>query len=193
MKLSTCFYVERDALRAARDLLGKVLCTAIDGAVTSGVIMETEAYRGTTDRASHAFGGRRTKRNEMMYAQGGAAYVYLCYGIHHLFNIVVHERDVPDAVLVRAILPLEGLEVMRERRLSPSPATNGPGTLTQALGIKMGHNGQDLTGRLIWIEDRGIRVPPRRCVMGPRVGVDHAGADALLPYRFQVAPSHLNQ
>lgn len=189
MKLPSSYYIERNAVRAARDLLGKVLCTAFSGVRTSGIIIETEAYMGTRDRASHAFGGRRTSRNETMYARGGVAYVYLCYGIHHLFNVVVHHRDMPHAVLVRAVSPLEGIEVMQQRRGNAKLTTNGPGTLTQALGIHTRHNNEDLTGQRIWIEDQGITVPPRRIIRGPRIGVDYAGADALLPYRFQIAPS----
>jgi DNA-3-methyladenine glycosylase len=170
--------------------LGKVLVTRTSEGLTSGIITETEAYMGEGDRASHAFGGRRTKRNEMMYAQGGTAYVYLCYGIHHLFNVVVHQAGIPHAVLVRAIRPLEGHSIMVRRRPKALTSSGGPGTLTQALGIRIQHNGTDLTGGSIWIEDRGIEATGQDIITGPRIGVEYAGDDALLPYRYRFAPSH---
>ncbi|MGV3636858.1 MAG: DNA-3-methyladenine glycosylase [Flavobacteriales bacterium] len=189
--LPRSFYRGRDALQAARDLLGMALVTTMDGERTAGLITETEAYLGTGDRASHAFGGRRTPRNEMMYAAGGVAYVYLCYGIHHLFNVVVHSKDVPHAVLIRAIHPVEGHAIMRRRRGSKTLTTGGPGTLTQALGIRTQHNGTDLTNGSIRIEAVGVAIPEDGILVGPRIGVDYAGEDARLPYRFRVAPSHL--
>ena len=191
MKLSAGFYRERDALIAARDLIGKALFTSIGGVRTAGIITETEAYMGEPDRASHASGGRRTKRNEVMYADGGVAYVYLCYGMHHLFNVVVREKDEPQAVLVRAVHPLIGTEAMRERRGTGTLTTGGPGTLTQALGIRTELNGEDLTGERVWLEDVGVKVREQDVLIGPRIGVDYAGEDALLPYRFRIAPSQL--
>lgn len=183
--LPRSFYLREDVVEVARDLLGKVLVTRFNGLTTSGIICETEAYAGPVDRASHAYGGRRTPRNEVMYATGGTAYVYLCYGIHHLFNVVTNTREVPHAVLVRAIHPLEGTELMRARRKSVEAlTTGGPGTLTEALGIRTVHNGTDLLGDTIQLEDRSIRIPGRMVVAGPRIGVGYAGADALLPYRF---------
>ncbi len=190
MKLPRSFYLENDACAAARHLLGKVLVTDLDGAYTSAIISETEAYMGVADRASHAFAGKRTSRNEVMYAQGGSAYVYLCYGIHHLFNVVVLDADVPHAVLIRAVVPVEGFDVMQHRRPQARTSTGGPGTLTQALGIRTTHNGEDLTGHRIWIEDRGIKIPARAILTGPRIGVEYAGEDAHLPYRYRIAPSH---
>lgn len=191
MKLPRTFYRERDALVGARELIGKGLFTSIDGVRTAGIITETEAYLGVHDRASHASGGRRTARNEVMYAAGGVAYVYLCYGIHHLFNVVVMEKDEPQAVLIRAIHPLDGKGTMLARRGSKTLTTGGPGTLTQALGIRTDHNGEDLTGQRIWLEDIGVKVTKKDLIVGPRVGVDYAGEDALLPYRFRIAPSQL--
>ena len=185
-RLPTSFYLRPDALRIARELIGMVLVTRCDGVRTSGIITETEAYTGVGDRASHAFGGRRTARNEAMYGPGGTAYVYLCYGIHQLFNVVTNTRDVPHAVLVRAVLPLEGIEHMQRRRGGTGRlTTGGPGTLTQALGIGAVHNGMGLRGPVIRIEDHGHCPPPRAIIAGPRVGVESAGADALLPYRFR--------
>lgn len=190
--LPLSYYRERDALQAARDLLGKVLYTRFDGVLTAGIITETEAYMGVDDRASHAFGGRRTARNGMMYADGGTAYVYLCYGIHHLFNVVLLGPEVPHAVLVRAIHPYIGEDTMQLRRGTRTLTTGGPGTLSQALGIRTTHNGEDLSGQRIWIGDVGIQVPQEAVVIGPRIGVEYAGADALLPYRYRIAPSHLH-
>jgi DNA-3-methyladenine glycosylase len=191
--LSRAFYTRADVLVVAKELLGKVLVTEFDGFRTSGIIAETEAYAGVDDRASHAHGGRRTARNEPMYARGGTIYVYLCYGIHHLFNVVTNVAGIPHAVLVRAILPLEGTAVMAARRNVLRPTTSGPGTLTQALGIRTHHSGGDLLQGPITIEDHGLYVPDEVLLIGPRIGVDYAGADALLPYRFRIAPSHASQ
>jgi len=190
-KLDRSFYLREDVVRIARELLGRTLVTRIGGRRTAGLITETEAYAGVDDRASHAFGGRRTKRNEPMYARGGTAYVYLCYGVHHLFNVVTHREGVPHAVLVRAILPTEGVGTMRGRRAPAALTTGGPGTLSQALGLRTAHSGTDLLGTMVWIEEHGLAVGDGDVTVGPRVGVDYAGADALLPYRFRIAPSRL--
>jgi DNA-3-methyladenine glycosylase len=187
-KLSSEFYLDTNVVRLAKALLGKVLVTQIDGEITSGIITETEAYNGVDDRASHAYGGRRTQRTEVMFSQGGVSYVYLCYGIHYLFNVVTGIQDEPHAVLVRAVKPLEGEAIMRERRnLKPGSkalVSGGPGTVTQALGIDKGMNGLNLTGEKIWIEDHGIKIPAKKILKTPRIGVDYAGEDAKLLYRF---------
>lgn len=188
MKLSRDFYRERDALAAARDLLGKTLVTSFLGQYTAGIITETEVYLGVDDRASHAYGGRRTARNENMYADGSTAYVYLCYGIHHLFNIVVQGPEVPHAVLIRAIHSTEGLDLMLERRGQRKLTTGGPGTLSQALGISTLHIGSDLINGPIHVEDSGVMVGQKDLIAGPRIGVDFAGTDALLHYRFRIRP-----
>ena len=183
------FYLREDVVAVSRDLLGKVLCSRVGGAVTRARITETEAYAGEGDRASHAWGGRRTRRTEPMYAEGGTAYVYLCYGIHHLFNVVTAGADVPHAVLVRAGEPVEGLPVMlrrRGKREADRTLLAGPGSLAQALGITTRLTGTSLLGGQIWIEDHGIEVPPAAVAAGPRVGVDYAGDDAQRPYRFVV-------
>ena len=185
--LARDFYRRSDIVVVARDLLGKVLCTRIGGHTTKAIIAETEAYAGATDRASHAFGNRRTRRTEPMFADGGIAYVYLCYGIHHLFNVVAGRKDEPLAVLVRAGVPLTGVDTMLERRRKPHPddaLLAGPGSLAQALGIRTDMSGTSLTGRRIWIEDHGIAVDDVET--GPRIGVDYAGTDAGLPYRFRI-------
>lgn len=186
-KLQPDFYNRDDVTEVARDLLGKVLCTRIDDRLTKAVIIETEAYAGRDDRASHAWGGRRTKRTEPMFAEGGIAYVYLCYGIHHLFNVVTGKQDDPLAVLVRAGRPLVGEEDMYARRgaaVSEKNLLAGPGSLARALGIRSEFSGTSLLGDEIWIEDHGIDVADDAIVVGPRIGVDYAGEDASRPYRY---------
>jgi DNA-3-methyladenine glycosylase len=189
MILPLSFYKRTDVVKIARELLGKVLVTRFDGIYTSGMIVETEAYAGVTDKASHAYGGRRTARTEVMYMQGGAGYVYLCYGIHHLFNVVTNLKDVPHAVLIRAVEPLDGIPAMLQRRgkekLTPV-ITAGPGALSQALGIATRHTGISLGGDELYIEDRGIKVKPAVIAAATRVGVAYALDDALRPYRFYI-------
>lgn len=189
MLLNKDFYRREDVLLIAQELLGKVLVTNIDGLVTSGIIVETEAYAGVNDRASHAYGGRRTNRTEVIYHDGGVAYVYLCYGIHHLFNVVTNIDGVPHAVLIRAVEPLKGIDIMLERRdkkvLTPS-LTAGPGSLSQSLGIKTAHSDVSLLDNkgIIYIEDRNVNINKEQIVANTRVGVAYAQDDAYLPYRF---------
>lgn len=187
LKLNPSYYLHRDVVFLARDLLGKVLFTQIDGAVTAGIIVETEAYFGVKDKASHAYGGRRTNRTEPLYHQGGIAYVYLCYGIHYLFNIVTSVEDEPHAILIRAVEPLIGKDIMELRRNMPATRaaiTSGPGSAAKALGIDATFNRKDLDGPDIWIEDHGFRYKKDAIAAGPRVGVAYAQEDALLPWRF---------
>jgi len=189
MKLPLDFYTHGDVLSITRNLLGKYLFTRINGIVTGGFIVEAEAYNGVVDRASHAYGGRLTNRTAVMHRQGGIAYVYLCYGIHEMFNIVTSEEGQPHAILIRAIEPAEGIEEIELRRNMPvsKPAiTSGPGSVAKALGISRKINGFDLQGDVIWIEDRGLNFRDEEIVAAPRVGVDYAGEDALLPYRLYV-------
>lgn len=189
MKLPLSYYADQDVLFLAQDLLGKVLFTEINGAVTAGIIVETEAYFGVQDKASHAYGGRRTDRTETLYSHGGVSYVYLCYGIHHLFNVVTSVEDEPHAVLIRAVEPLIGKETMELRRSMPASRaaiSSGPGSAAKALGIDRNFNKKDLTGNEIWIEDHGIRYDPDEIIAGPRIGVSYAQEDALLPWRFFV-------
>ena len=191
-KLPADFYQREDVLAISQDLLGKVLCTQFDGNLTSGIIVETEAYAGVTDQASHAYGGRRTKRTETMYAKGGSAYVYLCYGIHHLFNIVTNKENIPHAVLIRAIQPRDGIEIMLQRRNKKKidhTLTSGPGSLTRALGITVKNSGTFLVDNLIWLEDQNINYTNQDILATPRVGVQYAGKDAQNPWRFQVENS----
>jgi DNA-3-methyladenine glycosylase len=187
-KLPLSFYQQPDVVNLARQLIGKVLCTQINGVnLTSGIITETEAYCGRGDKACHANNGTRTNRTETMYQAGGIAYVYLCYGIHHLFNVVTNIQDKADAILIRAIQPLEGKEIMLKRREAEKiePAlTAGPGRLTQALGINTSFDTTSLAGDTIWIEDRGINFSEDHLASTKRIGVAYAGEDADLPWRF---------
>lgn len=188
MKLDRSFYTRPNVVEIARDLIGKVLLTNFDGGITSGIIVETEAYEGVTDRASHAYGGRRTARTEVMYAIGGTAYVYLCYGVHSLFNVVTNEVDIPHAILIRGIFPLEGKETMKIRVQKEQLARGsgiGPGKVSKLLGIHYSHTGIDLLGDKIWLEDRGYEFN-NAILTGTRIGVQYSGQDALLPYRFRV-------
>lgn len=187
--LPQSFYKRTDVVKIARELIGKVLVTNFNGEYTSGIIIETEAYAGVGDKASHAYGNRRTQRTEKMYMEGGAAYVYLCYGIHHLFNVVTNIKDVPHAILIRALEPLDGIELMLERRgkeKQDNTLTSGPGALSVAMGINTKHSGVSLLENDIYIEDRGIKILGKDIVAATRVGVGYAKEDALLPYRFFV-------
>ncbi len=189
MKLSADFYRQPDVVRIARQLLGKVLVTSTSEGICSGIITETEAYNGIIDKASHAYGGRRTTRTEIMYATGGTAYVYLIYGIHSLFNVVTNEAEIPHAVLIRSVLPLEGIPIMEKRRKmnSGNPRfTSGPGNVSMALGIHYSQSGISLLGNQIWLEDDQVKIDDNEIISGPRIGVDYAGKDALLPYRFLI-------
>ena len=183
------FYLQHDVVHVARQLLGKVLVSNIDGRYCAGMIVETEAYSGYRDKACHAWKGR-TNRNRIMYENGGVAYVYLCYGIHYLFNVVTNTSDFADVVLVRALEPLEGVNTMLVRREKNQPdrtLTSGPGSLSKALGIKLAHYGTSLfEGNKLWIEDRGLSASPRDIKATPRIGVGYAGDDALLPWRFYI-------
>lgn len=192
-RLGTNFYRRTDVLLVARDLLGKVLVTHFEGRLTSGLITEVEAYRAPDDRACHAWNNRRTKRTEVMFREGGTAYIYLCYGIHHLFNVVTAPEEVAHAILIRAVEPLEGIETMSKRRntvLSPR-LTTGPGALSQALGLTTVWTGQSLTDpeTPVWIEDRGRLVADAGIVAGPRIGVDYAGECAAWEWRFWLRDS----
>lgn len=188
-RLTRSFYQREDVVLIAKELLGKFLFTKFGGKLTGGIITETEAYAGETDRASHAHGGRRTARTEIMYMQGGTAYVYLCYGIHSLFNVVTNSKGVPHAVLIRAIQPTHGIPTILERRKLTElkrNAASGPGTVSEALGIHYSHTGTSLLGSKIWIEDRKSPVDESGIIAGKRVGVEYAGKDAALPYRFRL-------
>jgi DNA-3-methyladenine glycosylase len=188
VKLPREFYTRSNVLTVARDLLGKLLVVpTIDGQCVSGMIVEVEAYRGPEDRASHAYGGRRTKRTETMYQQGGIAYVYFVYGMYYQFNVVSNVADTPHAILVRALEPVEGIDVMRQRRHSHPDhnLTNGPGKLCLAMGIDRELDKADLLGDRVWLEEfRNLR--PGQIAKGPRIGIDYAEEWIEKPWRFWI-------
>ncbi len=188
-KLPLSFYQRTNVLEIAKDLLGKILVTKFNSVTTSVRIVECEAYAGVIDKASHASGGRRTARNEIMYGKGGFAYVYLCYGIHHLFNVVTNSEDIPHAVLIRAAEPLKGINKMLERtgkEKLDNTITRGPGNVSKALGIHTAHSGLSLLSKNLFIADDGFAYNKTEILTSPRIGVDYAGKDALLPYRFYI-------
>lgn len=190
--LNTDFYLRRDVVAQAKELLGKVLHTRIHGKHTSGIIIETEAYAGIKDKGSHAYGGRRTQRTQIMYNAGGCAYIYLCYGMHHLFNVVTSIADEPHAILIRSIIPFQGTEIMQSRTkkeiIKPVDGI-GPGRVSKLLGINKLQTGKLLENNLnsdvcIWISDEGYMLEPEDIIITPRIGIAYAAEDALLPYRF---------
>lgn len=188
-KLELDFYRGSDVLQISRELIGKLVVTRWNGILTSGRIVECEAYAGPMDRAAHSFGGRRTARTEIMYANGGVAYVYLCYGIHHMLNVVTNSEDIPHAILIRALEPVKGIPEMLRRTAKPvadHTLTRGPGNVCKALGIFTHHTGTSLRSRHLYLADDGFAYPADAIHTSPRIGVDYAGADAALPYRFYV-------
>lgn len=184
--IDVSFYKRPDVVQISRDLLGLVLCTRFNGITTSGIINETEAYCGRNDKACHANNGKRTARTEVMFGKPGHSYIYLCYGIHHLFNIVTNREGLADAVLIRSIKPLEGIEEMKKRRNLDSEKNlgNGPGKLSQALGLDKKYSGCSLFTPPVWIEDRGIDLPEKKIKTTRRIGIDYAGKDAEKMWRF---------
>ena len=194
-KLPLSFYQRSNVLQIAKELLGKILVTkwnCPDGYrdETSGRIVEVEAYNGVIDKASHASGGRRTNRNEVMYGKGGVAYVYLCYGIHHLFNVVTNEQETPHAILIRALEPLKGIDIMLKRtnkKQLDHTLTRGPGNVSRALGISFKHHtAHSLLSKDLFIAEDNFALNKKDVASSPRIGVDYAGDDARLPYRFYI-------
>ena len=187
--LERSFYDRTDVVKIAKELLGKILITNFNGEFTAGRIVETEAYNGAVDKASHAYGGRRTARTEVMFGKPGTAYVYLCYGIHHLFNVVTNKAEIPHAVLIRALEPLHGIDIMLDRtrkQVLDNTLTRGPGNVSKALGIYTTHTGMDLLESEMVIAEDQYEVKRSAIGITTRIGVDYAGPDALLPYRFIV-------
>lgn len=185
--LNNSFYIRKDVVKIAKELLGKIIVTHFDDQLTAARITETEAYNGVVDKASHAYNNRRTRRTEVMYAGGGKAYVYLCYGLHHLFNIVTNLNNVPHAVLVRSAEPVTGIDFMLKRtnkKILDKTLTAGPGNISRALGIYTHHTGKDLQSNNFFIADDGLKISRQNIIATPRIGIDYAAEDALLPYRF---------
>ena len=188
-KLPIQFYKRSDVILIAKELIGKIIVTNFDGIKTSGRIVETEAYLGLTDRASHSFGGKRTTRNEHMYAAPATTYVYICYGMHHLFNVVTNAKGIPDAVLIRALEPLTGTDIMLERtgkKKFDSSLTRGPGNAAKALGISKVHSGINLVKDEIYIADDGFVIEQNLLGISKRIGIEGSGDAALQPYRFYI-------
>lgn len=186
-KTPKSFYQRPDVLLIAKELLGKILVTKWNGIVTAGRIVECEAYDGIVDKASHAFGGRRTARNETMYAEAGTAYVYICYGIHHLFNVVTNEKEIPHAILIRALDPVSGIKKMLKRRKKnkmDKTITKGPGSLSVAMGISVKHNHYSLQSDELYIADDGFVINQNNIGASARIGVESSGEAATYPYRF---------
>jgi DNA-3-methyladenine glycosylase len=188
-KLTIDFYERDNVLQIAKELLGKILVTKFDGIITSGRIVETEAYVAIVDRASHTFGGKRTARNEHMYSKPGTIYVYICYGMHHLFNVVTNKKGIPDAVLIRAVEPIQGIDTMLKRtgkKKADNTLTKGPGNVGKALGISKLHSGMHISGKQIFIAEDNFILNEKEIESSKRIGVEGAGTSALLPYRFFV-------
>lgn len=190
-RLRASFYQRSEIEEIARELLGKVLCTHLDGVLTSAMIIETEAYQAPDDKASHAYGNKKTKRTEVMFRSGGHAYIYLCYGIHHMMNVVSGGKGEAHAILIRAVQPVVGIQTMLQRRqmtrVEPR-LTSGPGSLCQAMGIKTTDTGINMldSNSSIWIEDHGIEIAAKQIIAGPRIGIDYAEECAAWPWRYFV-------
>ena len=178
------FYRQSDVVALAKQLLGKWLFSNIGGKLVGGMITETEAYKGAEDKACHAYNQRKTNRTAVMFEPGGVAYVYLCYGMHHLLNVVTNEENTPHAILIRALKPDIGIDTIVQRRKERKNLTSGPGTLCAALGITREHNGHHLNEHPLWIEDRGLSPKPCEIRATARIGIDYAEEDAHLPWRF---------
>mgnify|MGYP001413856259 CR=1 FL=1 len=188
-KLPIQFYDRDNVVTIARELIGKIVVTKFNGVTTSARIVETEAYIGLTDRASHSFGGKRTARNEHMYAAAGTVYVYICYGMHHLFNVVTNKKEIPDAVLIRALEPVSGIDIMLARTgkiKSDNSLTKGPGNAAKAMGISKDNSGVNLLKDEIYISDDGFQINNKLIGTSRRIGVESSGEAAFLPYRFYV-------
>ncbi len=189
MKLPVSFYRREDTVLIARQLLGKYLFTAIDGLLCSGLIVETEAYLGPDDMGSHAYNNRRTLRNEMMYAAGGVVYMYICYGIHDMLNVVTGPESSSHAVLIRALEPITGIEIMRQRRdlfNNDRRLCQGPGALAKAMGVNKLHNGISLQDGEIWIEDGSMIIHEQQIVASARVGMNIPEPYKSIPWRFYI-------
>jgi len=191
--IDNCFYQRPDVLAIARDLLGKHVCTNLDGELTTGRIVETEAYCHVGDQSITLHLQRKARQARALYQPGGHAYLYRVYRVHTLFNITTHDAEHPDAVLIRAIEPIAGIETMLRRRGLSAPARNltaGPGLLTQALGLTPELNGETLTGPRLWLEDAGETIADEQVITSSRVGLEYAGPEAVaLPWRFRVRDS----
>ncbi len=187
MKFDQEFYLN-DTLEIAENLLGSLLCTNINNKLVSGRIVEVEAYLGVTDKASHAYGGKRTKRTETMFRQGGIAYIYLIYGLYSLFNVVTSAEGIPHAILIRALEPVNGIDIMMERRKTEKilSLTSGPGKLCTALNLTRDQNSINLTGDTVWLEQPDKIVPGNEIIHSKRIGIDYAEEYKEKLWRFYI-------
>jgi DNA-3-methyladenine glycosylase len=188
-KLQATFFERADVVSITKELIGKILVTNFENKLTAGRIVEAEAYNGPFDKASHSYNNRRTKRTEVMYSNGGVAYIYLCYGIHQMFNIVTNVKDIPNAILIRALEPLAGIDIMLDRtnkKVHSFDLTRGPGNVAKALGLHTSQTGVSLQSNDLYIADDGFNYSEDEIIATSRIGVDYAAEDALLPYRFIV-------
>ena len=188
-KLPIQFYNRADVVLIARELIGKIIVTSFENKITSAKIVETEAYIGLIDGASHAYAGKRTARNEHMYAAAGTSYVYICYGMHHLFNVITNLKNIPDAVLIKAAEPITGIDIMLARTgkiKSDNSLTKGPGNVAKALGITKNNSGINLLDDEIYLADDGFIFDDKLIGISKRIGIDGSGDAVLLPYRFYV-------
>lgn len=188
MKLDKKYYQQEDVVFIAKDLIGKLLITDINGIKTGGIITETEAY-SEIEKGCHAYQKRKTNRTKIMFETGGLSYVYLCYGMHYLFNIVTGKYDTAQAVLIRAIQPTIGINEILQRRNKTKidkQLCNGPAKVCQALAISKQHYGIDLTENKIWVETSNQTIQSSAIIATPRIGIDYAEEDASLPWRFVV-------
>ncbi|WP_405369373.1 DNA-3-methyladenine glycosylase [Nonlabens sp. Asnod2-A12] len=192
-KIPASYYQQEDVVAIAKDLIGKKIVSNINDQLTSGIITETEAYRGYDDKACHAHLGKFTDRTKVMYEDGGVAYVYLCYGIHNLFNIITNSKDQADAILIRAVEPVDGVEVMLERRNKlklDKTLTSGPGNFSKAFALDKSHYGAFLTGDLVWVEENDqFRFRESEITTTTRIGINYAQEDKDLPWRFYLNTS----
>ena len=187
-KIPQSFYLRNDVVKIAKELLGKILVTNWNNEYTSGRIVEAEAYAGEIDKASHASKGK-TKRTAVIFEEGGTAYVYLCYGIHEMFNIVTNKNGIAHAILIRAVEPIEGIDIMLRRtgkKVFNETLTRGPGNVGKAYGFHRSQCGLSLQSDELYIADDGYKVDKKLIVASPRIGVDYAGDDALLDYRLYI-------
>jgi DNA-3-methyladenine glycosylase len=190
MILSRNFYEGDDILAISKSLLGKKLCTNIEGDFTSGIIVEAEAYKAPEDKASHAYGNKITPRTKTMFSGPGTGYVYIIYGMYHLFNVISGPVGTAHCILIRAIEPLDGIDIMQRRRGMPKlqkSLTNGPGKFSIAMGIHKNFDGTDLTHKSdIWIEEAWPEVDESEIIVGPRVGMSTAEECSNWPFRFRI-------
>lgn len=187
--LPQSFYERPDVVAITKDLLGKIVVTRFDNKLTAGRIAEAEAYNGPFDKAAHSYNNRRTKRTEVMYGHGGVVYVYLCYGLHQMFNVVTNRPGIPNAILIRALEPVAGIDEMLKRSNKNSHGfdlTRGPGNVAKALGLNTTHSGMSFQSNELYIADDGLSYKKEEIAVTARIGVDYAAEDALLPYRFIV-------